>query len=206
MLPITQNLQLRDLLGRLDEAFEGARTPALRCGPGCDACCHGPFDIGAAEAWLLLEGIAALEEQDRVAALRRVRAQAEEERRDAGAAGSPFTLDSLGEERFDALCDARVHAACPMLSDGRCIAYDARPEACRLRGRDWGTEDTALSFSCPEGWTSEADAITFDIVTYAEQQARFERAGRPGPWGRDARTTVAQALDALLRASRSAVP
>lgn len=205
MLPLTQNLQLRDLLTRLDATFEAERTPALKCARTCDACCHGPFDIGPAEAWLLLEGVATLEEDARRVLLRRVRSQAVEER-SAAAVREGFTLESLGEEAFDTLCDERTTQPCPLLVERECAVYAFRPEACRLRGRVWGDDEDALWLACPEGWTDEAAPIAFDVVEHASSMQRFERAGRPGPDGRHGRTTIAQALDGLLRHMRRPAP
>ena len=52
-------------LERLDRWFSDARERlpgVIPCGPGCSACCHGPFDISVADALLLREGLAELPE------------------------------------------------------------------------------------------------------------------------------------------------
>jgi hypothetical protein len=53
----------RALLERLDDWTMQARERnpgVIPCARGCTACCHGPFDVSAADVVLLLDGFASL--------------------------------------------------------------------------------------------------------------------------------------------------
>ena len=99
----------QEALGRLDRWFQSvsaAHPGVIPCGPGCNACCHGPFDISVADALLLREGLMTLSDQDRAAVRSRARAQLERMRTRAPSWQAPWDLAQLGEEAFDTLMDA----------------------------------------------------------------------------------------------------
>ena len=144
----------RELLERLDAWFaEGlARHGAVvPCRAGCTACCHGPFDISAADAELLREGLATLPPADRTEV--RVRAELLLTRISelAPGWGPPWSIDELGEEGFDRIAEALADVPCPMLGDdGRCRVYAHRPLVCRLIGLPMLTDlGETLENACP---------------------------------------------------------
>lgn len=147
-------LRWQELLGRLDRWFEGAveRHPGLiPCHKGCSACCHGPFDISVADALLLREGLASLPEPERVTVRNRGLAILARMRRLAPAWRAPWDLESLGEERFDAIAEELAAEACPLLDDqGACRLYDYRPLICRMMGLPMMTAaGIVLENACP---------------------------------------------------------
>jgi Fe-S-cluster containining protein len=144
----------REVLGRLDHWFEDVarRHPrVIPCRAGCSACCHGPFDISAADTLLLREGLATLAP----AAREQVRIRGEQllarMREQAPAWGPPWDLAELGEERFDGIVETLADVPCPLLDDqGACRLYDWRPLVCRLIGLPMMTaEGELLENACP---------------------------------------------------------
>jgi|GEM_PF-3345028 len=95
------------------------------CRSGCDHCCHFPVGVRFDEVMLLAAAIRADEEL-----LRRVRSEAEQTEQHAwdDLAGRP----------------------CPLLINGRCARYDARPTPCRaLRSFDAQACEQALTGPAP---------------------------------------------------------
>ncbi|MEO8479173.1 MAG: YkgJ family cysteine cluster protein [Gemmatimonadota bacterium] len=151
-----QELSYRRLLERLDHWFEaGVRSAlpvAVPCRSGCAACCHGPFDISAADARLLGEAVAAL--PNPLADAIRIRANRQLE---AGTTittewQSPWHVSSLSEDTFDVMCDALEQEPCPALDpeSGACLIHADRPATCRLMGMSVRTpEGDLLDNLCP---------------------------------------------------------
>lgn len=112
----------RALRGRVDqhEAAAVARGADLRCGAGCEACCHVALSVSPLEAAELAAALRALDD----AALAELVARlgdpdVERVSEDAGFVG--------GVEAHD--------VRCVMLGDdGRCAVYAARPSVCRSQG------------------------------------------------------------------------
>lgn len=89
-----------------------AAAAGLACGRGCDHCCHFPVGVSFPEAVLLAAAV-------RTEPALRARVLA------AAAATADVAWTAL------------VGAPCPLLVDGACAAYGARPVACRaLASRD----------------------------------------------------------------------
>lgn len=152
MHPVAQ--RYREALERLDHWFAetAKRHPGvIPCKAGCSACCHGPFDISAADTLLLKEGIAGLSpaEQEKV----RVRGSAllAEIKKQAPEWQPPYDIADLGEERFDGIVESLAEAPCPMLDQrGACLVYESRPLVCRLIGLPMMTaEGELLENACP---------------------------------------------------------
>lgn len=147
-------LGYRHTLERLDRWFDDAVTRhpgVIPCRAGCTACCHGPFDISAADTLLLREALAELppeaREEVRVAAARvlaRIRAQAPEWQ-------PPYDLADLGDDRFDGISESLASLPCPLLDEqGSCRVYASRPLVCRLIGLPMMTAaGELLENACP---------------------------------------------------------
>jgi uncharacterized protein len=101
---------------RIDEHFEQAhrRSPRdMRCGRGCDSCCHARLSVFAVEAARIEAALCEL--STRAPAVReRVRLQAD---------------------------DPSLEDRCPMLVDGACAIYADRPVICRSHGLPIALED-----------------------------------------------------------------
>jgi Fe-S-cluster containining protein len=144
----------RETLERLDRWFEetARRHPGIiPCRAGCSACCHGPFDISAADALLLREGLATLTPAERDQVRSRGEQLLARMREQAPAWGPPYDLAALGEERFDGIAESLAEVPCPLLDDqGACRVYAWRPLVCRLIGLPMMTaEGELLENACP---------------------------------------------------------
>lgn len=115
--------------GQLIQIVDAALAEASRrsgawlvCGPGCNQCCKGPFEITALDAARLQTGLTGLDPERAAKVLERARLYMER----AGEA----TLQQLLEE------DGMDEELCPALdpSTGMCDLYDARPVTCRTFG------------------------------------------------------------------------
>jgi len=199
-------LRYRTLLEQLDDWTAGARRRhpgVIPCQLGCTACCHGPFDISAADILLLRETVAGLPPSLRA----RIRAQAEDAARRqqdlAPAWEPPHAVEVLGETAFDALCEALEREPCPCLVDGACAVYAGRPLVCRVMGLGLAAPDgRVLANACP----IQADfppyaALApqpFDLASFeTTEQACLEEAGlhlSGGERSAGFETTIAMAL------------
>lgn len=197
-LPILQDLDAWQAAAR------AAHPGVIPCGPGCSACCHGPFDISVADAALVAAAIRALPEATRRPILIRATAQLEQMRSLAPDFDHPWDVATLGEEAFDALCEALADEPCPCLDDtGSCAIYHSRPMVCRIMGL--GLSSTAggeIPNACPiqDGFPAYAalPGQPFDLPSWeAREEAALATAARE--LGQRARyeTTVAGA--ALLQ-------
>lgn len=143
-----------ELLGRLDTWQEDVRErfpQVVPCRSGCSACCHGPFDISAADTVVVLEGVAALPFPVRVAVELRARMQVGRMARSEPGFEFPWDVSRMEESRFDALVNAQAGEPCPALdSGGRCLIYERRPMICRMMGLGMRTASGAeLPNGCP---------------------------------------------------------
>lgn len=100
--------EMDGLLERDRRDYPGAE--AIRCGKGCSHCCHGPVEIWAQEAALLVEHL-------RVAGLALDAGLLERQSR--------CSVDTWREQ-------PAADQACVFLgADGACTVYEARPNTCR---------------------------------------------------------------------------
>lgn len=199
-------LAYRETLGRLDRWFDEAvaRNPGvIPCRAGCSACCHGPFDISAADALLLREALAELPPADRadiraraVETLEQVKEQAPEWR-------APWDIADLGEERFDGISESLYDVPCPCLDDeGRCRVYASRPLVCRLIGLPMMTaEGELLENACPiqEDFPDYAllDPQLFDLGALEQRESGHKEAAAEklfGGWNRAGFETIIAAV------------
>ena len=108
---------LRWGLGELDRTFASSPAKAraaVACRAGCDFCCRGPVGVQAHEVLLAADYVMTHFSPAETAAV--VERAAQHRARTSG----------LG-----AADQARLSQACPLLRDGQCSIYEARPEACR---------------------------------------------------------------------------
>lgn len=128
----------RRLLERLEGWFaEGRRRhgDAIKCRAGCSACCYGPFDISVADVELLVAAVRRLPAEELADVRARATVLLAQMRALAPDWEPPYAIDSIGEDRFDRICDALSAEPCPLLDDaGRCRIYADRPLVCRLLG------------------------------------------------------------------------
>lgn len=147
-------LRYRETLERLDRWFADTaqRHPGvIPCRAGCSACCHGPFDISAADTLLLREGIESLSPADRESVSVKGEALLAQIRKQAPEWKPPYDIAGLGEERFDGIVESLAEVPCPMLDErGSCMVYQYRPLVCRLIGLPMMTaEGELLENACP---------------------------------------------------------
>lgn len=120
----------RDLLNRADSHFANVQATQpgnLACRAGCTMCCHGLFEISAADVTVLAEGMSRLEPSVRdhlVANAREVMDRTEH----------PDLREATPSER-EAFFDRAEVVPCPALDEeGRCGVYESRPLVCRTFG------------------------------------------------------------------------
>lgn len=166
----------RLLLERLDHWFADAQAQlgaVVPCRAGCTACCHGPFDISAADAALLREGIRQLPMEAREEV--RVRGELLLTRMQALLPGweAPWDVAALAEDEFDRMAEALADVPCPLLGDdGQCRVYAHRPLVCRLIGLPMLTDlGEVLPNACPiqeefPGY-AELPAVPFEYSLFA---------------------------------------
>jgi len=194
----------RSVLERLDRWFSDARERlpgVIPCGPGCSACCHGPFDISVADALLLQEGLVELPHAEREEVRERGRALLTRMREQAPNWQPPWDIAQLGEDRFDAITDRLSGEPCPLLdAEGRCRVYAHRPLVCRMIGLPMMTAGgIALENACPIQDRfpvyASLDPQLFDLETLeAEEAACCEGAAMAlfdSPLHRGFETTIA---------------
>ncbi len=174
----------------------------MPCRATCSACCHGLFDVSAADAELLAQAVDALS-PERAAALRaRASAQLAACRERLPQWGPPHDVEALDEDVFDALCERLAQAPCPALgADGACEVYESRPATCRMTGlaMDGGAAGT-LENVCPiaERFPRYAALapVPFDLLGFEREALRCERDASARGY---VSTTVAGALAAAGR-------
>ncbi|HEU5358821.1 MAG TPA: YkgJ family cysteine cluster protein [Gemmatimonadales bacterium] len=178
--------QYGQLLVRLDRwsADAAARHPGvIPCRLGCTACCHGPFDISAADAALLRSGLAALAPSVRAAVRDRARTLLRRMGQEAPGWGPPWHIEDIGEDRFDDVVEALADEPCPLLgADGGCLTYAHRPAVCRMMGLGMHTPSGDIDNACPIQHQFPAYAALppqpFDLEAFEQAEERLiARAG-----------------------------
>jgi len=102
---------------------DGAR--AVSCKVGCDACCHYPLRVSSWEMETVADACARLPQLTR----RRVHKQVARALRVLEPLRGSWKVFPERDEDRIAYCKAPVR--CPLLINHRCVAYAARPLACR---------------------------------------------------------------------------
>jgi Fe-S-cluster containining protein len=120
----------RSILQRADAHFARvmAKQPdALACRRGCSLCCHGLFEISAADISVLADGLTALPPAVRDEIVKRAEAMAE-------ALELPV-IQELTPEAKEAFFVRADDVPCPALGEGgACLVYEHRPLVCRTFG------------------------------------------------------------------------
>lgn len=127
------------------------RSASLRCGRGCEACCHAWLSVGPVEADAVRAGLASLPEPARA----RVRARGLRERERERAPGEGEARCALLEE------------------DGSCAIYAQRPLVCRSQGQalrypEGFVPEAALRMRVAGG------AVTWCPLNYTDAEPRAE--------------------------------
>ncbi|MGH7533537.1 MAG: YkgJ family cysteine cluster protein [Gemmatimonadales bacterium] len=174
------------LLVQLDRwsADARARHPGIiPCTHGCTACCHGPFDISAADAELLREGLRTLAQEVRMGVRDRAARLLAAMQRAAPDWGAPWHVEDIGEDRFDELVESLATEPCPLLgADGGCLVYAHRPAVCRMMGLGMRTPEGDIDNACPiqhqfPGY-AELPPQRFGLASFERQEERWiARAG-----------------------------
>lgn len=141
-------------LEKLDRWFAGVNAShpnLLPCRRGCSSCCHGPFDVSAADTLLLREGLATLPPGQREAIRVRGAALLDRMRKLEPEWTAPWDLRDIETERFDEITEILAAEPCPLLDqEGGCSVYAYRPLICRVIGIPMMTADgLTLENACP---------------------------------------------------------
>lgn len=197
----------KELLEQLDEWFLAARgrhPDVVPCRSGCTACCHGPFDINAADVLLLREGLQTLSDEIRQDVTNRARVLLELMKQLEPDWGSDYDVQAIGDDRFDAISEQLAAEPCPLLGDdGACSVYPFRPMVCRMIGlpMDAGA-GRVIENECPiqdrfPGYAS-LPAAPFNLDTFETIEAACLEAASVELFGTPARagyeTTLAAAI------------
>jgi Fe-S-cluster containining protein len=168
-------------LRELDQWFHSIQSrhgAQMQCGRGCALCCHGLFDISIPDATRVTGGFAELRENVRKAIVERATMIHRAIAAEWDEIAPPYLLDSLREERIDALVEVVGEVGCPFLDRrNSCLIYEQRPVACRLEGvpmvdvhsglfGDW----CELNFSCGVGPEVVEDSrLDYDALQEIDQ-------------------------------------
>lgn len=190
------------LLTTLDTWFAdgvaAAGTGVVPCRSGCTACCHGPFDISAADAREVARGVAALPPVVASSVRERAALQLRAGSDAAPAWQAPWQTFDAGEDAFDAMCDALATWPCPALdpTSGACLIHAHRPATCRLTGLSLRTDEAdILENVCPiQAQFPDYAALVatpFDLMRFELNAAEHDLAAMEEAWYS---TTVAGAV------------
>lgn len=147
------------LLKRVDAWWRNVRRrhpDQVPCAVGCRDCCLGLFDINAADADLLREGMKAIAPEAR---------RDIEERAAAIVARVGSSIEGLSDDEIDAIIEKEGAVECPVLGPkGECRLYEHRPLTCRLMGAPVVDRDGEAIFpeGCSKCTLSAADAPRLD--------------------------------------------
>ena len=126
-------LQLLRKVERWYRGIQKRHPDEVTCTRGCRECCLGLFDISLADAELLREGLAGVDESTRndireraVRLMSRLRRKFPHLRK---------SMEGCSTEQIDRICAELGPVECPVLGKaGECRLYAHRPLTCRLMG------------------------------------------------------------------------
>lgn len=134
--PIFQQYErLRDQADALFERVAGEYPQCVKCGPGCDDCCHALFDLSLVEAMYINQ---AFHNKFGYGPARShiLEKASKSDRQLARLKRKMFLEEKAGTKTDEILTQAALlRIPCPLLDDQhRCALYEARPITCRLYG------------------------------------------------------------------------
>lgn len=154
----------RKILDRADAHFKSVldtQGENLMCRLGCTMCCHGLFEIGAADVSLIADALAGLAPDVRDALVERAKRIME-------TTEHPDLRDTTPEEK-EAFFDRTESVACPALgTDGGCVIYANRPIVCRTfglplrEGKKYIGDVCELNFN--EATRDQKEAAAWDLL------------------------------------------
>lgn len=147
----------------------------VKCGPGCDDCCHALFDLSLVEAMYLNAAFTAAfkygPERSRM-----LENASKIDRELTRLKRGMFRAEKDGAKPDEILAQAAsLRMRCPLLDDaGKCSLYEARPITCRLYGIPLNIG--GKSHVC--GLSAFERGKTYPAVHMAAIQAKLEELGR----------------------------
>lgn len=150
---------LQSLFAAVDQAFDQVQKmhpDAVRCGKGCDDCCHAVFDVSLIEAVNLFRFFNTLPVEERKAIVE----------------ASDNALGQWREITDGGNDPALARIRCPLLADnGECRCYEARPVNCRTYGIP--TEIHGKGHVC--GLSGFAPGVSYPTVNLLQIQEALYR-------------------------------
>ena len=126
----------KSLLSEVDNAFVALteRYPAeVRCGPGCDDCCHAVFSISMVEAFFIERHLRSRLFAEDPELFERLARRAEDFQKERELREKEMPLVENNQASIEHFGKWRIR--CPMLEeDKRCSIYQLRPLTCRAYG------------------------------------------------------------------------
>lgn len=179
----------REILALADEHFEkvaAASAGEMQCRKGCTLCCHGFFEITAADVAMVADGVASLPAGTRNSLLARAsEAMRRTEHPD---------LRDCSEETKEAFFARTENEPCPALSDaGACLIYESRPLVCRTFGLPIRNGAQFLGEECELNFKASSPARREEVAWDLEWEDVI---------GADDEFTVAEAIVLADRLSR----
>jgi Fe-S-cluster containining protein len=153
----------KEILTAADRFFSkvAAEQPAaLACRLGCTLCCHGLFEISAADVSTIAQGLAAIDPEVRRALVARAETLIEK------TAHPP--LRECSPEEKEAFFTRADNEPCPALGPaGACLIYEHRPLVCRTFGLPIRDGAKFLGEECELNFTAasreEREAAAWDL-------------------------------------------
>lgn len=163
MPPSDMSNGYRKILDRADAYFDqvlATQPSALACRLGCSLCCHGLFEIGAADVVIIAEGLDRLPKERRAAIVGRATEIFED-------SGHPALREASPEDK-EAFFERTSATPCPALDEsGACMIYDSRPLVCRTfglpirNGAEYMGQECELNFT--EASTADRENAAWDL-------------------------------------------
>lgn len=105
-------------------------SPGVHCKAGCDACCHGLFDVTILDILMLRQAYLSLPKSIR----EHIRTAAEAFKKELSDRFSAASFAQIEEKNEEAFFEHFKTMACPFLYHGQCAVYESRTYICRMTG------------------------------------------------------------------------
>ncbi|MCA1905608.1 MAG: YkgJ family cysteine cluster protein [Desulfarculus sp.] len=159
------DLVLRELYRAHDELTRERETA---CAPGCAACCRDRVQLTTLEAAHLVEHLRLVGRED---LLERLAGAASPEVYRPAWSMNALARMCLAQEEPPAESDPPPARPCPLLADGLCQAYEARPLACRTMASRRRCPPDGQAEQDP--WWVTLDTVFFQLVEQADAGGGF---------------------------------